>query len=119
MFKNYLKIALRNVKKHKGYSFINIAGLAIGIACCILILLWVRDELSFDNFHEKAELPEVVDSMRYTQAPRFLIRYENRKFYEQMAAKLCLSCRNQRDYFRGYGFSSTLNRSFDGKLPGF
>jgi len=54
MFKNYLKITLRNIEKHKGYSFINIVGLAIGIACCILILLWVRDELSFDMYHKNA-----------------------------------------------------------------
>jgi len=52
MFRNYFKIAFRNLKKYKGYSFINIAGLAIGIACCLLILLLVRDELSFDRFHE-------------------------------------------------------------------
>jgi len=38
MFKNYLKIALRNIKRHKGYSFINITGLAIGLACCLLII---------------------------------------------------------------------------------
>ncbi|MFC2164583.1 FtsX-like permease family protein [Acidobacteriota bacterium] len=55
MFKNYVKITLRNLVKHKGYSFINIAGLAFGIACTILILLWVKDELSFDRFHEKAD----------------------------------------------------------------
>jgi putative ABC transport system permease protein len=54
MVKNYLKIALRNIKKHKGYSFINIAGLAVGMTCCILILLWVHDELSYDRYHEKA-----------------------------------------------------------------
>jgi putative ABC transport system permease protein len=54
MFKNYLKITLRNLKKNKIYSFINIAGLAIGLACCILILLWVQDELSYDRFHENA-----------------------------------------------------------------
>jgi len=53
MLKNYLKIALRNLLKHKSYTFINIAGLAVGMACAILILLWVQDELSFDNFHEK------------------------------------------------------------------
>ncbi len=52
MFRNHFKIAFRNLGKHKGYSFINIAGLAIGIACCLLILLLVRDELSFDRFHE-------------------------------------------------------------------
>ena len=55
MLKNYLKIALRNIKRHKGYSFINIVGLAIGMACCILILLWVQDELSYDRFHENAD----------------------------------------------------------------
>lgn len=55
MFKNYLKIALRNIKRYKGYSFINIAGLAVGMACCILILLWVRDELSFDRFHHNID----------------------------------------------------------------
>jgi len=53
MFKNYLKIALRNLRKQKGFSFINISGLAIGMACCLLILLYVSDELSFDRFHEK------------------------------------------------------------------
>jgi putative ABC transport system permease protein len=52
MFKNYLKIAFRNIRKHLGYSLINVAGLAIGMACCILILLFVFDELSYDKFNE-------------------------------------------------------------------
>ena len=55
MLKNYLKIALRNLQRHKGYSFINIAGLAVGIACCALILLYVRHELSYDRAYEKAD----------------------------------------------------------------
>ena len=55
MLKNYLKIALRNIVRQKGYSFINIAGLTLGLACFILIGLWVRDELSFDRFHEKKD----------------------------------------------------------------
>lgn len=55
MLRNYLKIAIRNMKRHKGYSFINIFGLAIGMACCILILLYVIDELSYDNFHENGD----------------------------------------------------------------
>ena len=55
MFGNYLKISIRNIRKHKGYSFINIAGLAIGMACCILIFLWVQDEISFDRFHENSD----------------------------------------------------------------
>jgi putative ABC transport system permease protein len=54
MFKNYFTVALRNLKKQKFYSFINIAGLSIGIACCILILLFVQDELSFDTFHTQS-----------------------------------------------------------------
>ncbi|MCP4728030.1 MAG: FtsX-like permease family protein [bacterium] len=55
MFKNYLKVSLRIIKRHKGFSFINISGLAIGMACCILILLWVQDELSYDRFHKNAD----------------------------------------------------------------
>ena len=116
MLRNYIKTTFRNMKKHKGYSFINIAGLAIGVACCILILLWVRDELSFDGFNEKAdrlyrvvemqyyaggaefpvavtpgplaqalkdELPEVLEVMRWTAVPRFLVRRGERVFYEE------------------------------------
>ncbi|NIR47061.1 FtsX-like permease family protein [candidate division KSB1 bacterium] len=55
MIKNYLKIAIRNMLKNKGYMFINIIGLAIGIAVCFLIFLWVTDELSYDRFHEKSQ----------------------------------------------------------------
>ncbi|MGH7455776.1 MAG: ABC transporter permease, partial [bacterium] len=55
MLKNYLKVALRNLLRHKGYSFINVTGLAVGITCCLLILLFVQDELSYDRYHEKAD----------------------------------------------------------------
>ncbi len=55
MIANYIKIAIRNLKKHKGYSFINISGLALGMTCCLLISLYVYDELSFDRFHENAD----------------------------------------------------------------
>jgi putative ABC transport system permease protein len=55
MLKNYLKIALRNLLRHKGYSLINILGLAVGMASCILILLYVHDELSYDKYHEQAD----------------------------------------------------------------
>ncbi len=55
MLKNYLKIALRNLKRYKAYSFINIAGLAIGLTCCIIISLWVIDELNFNKFHENCD----------------------------------------------------------------
>src|SRR5687768_12252420 len=52
MIKNYLKIAWRNLVKSKGYSAINIGGLAVGMAVAMLIGLWVYDELSFDKFHK-------------------------------------------------------------------
>lgn len=55
MFKNYLIVAFRNLKRQKGYSLINIFGLAIGMALCLLILIYVQDELSYDDFHEKAD----------------------------------------------------------------
>ena len=52
MIKNYFKTAWRNVWRSKGYSVINIAGLAIGMAVALLISLWIYDELSFDAYHE-------------------------------------------------------------------
>ncbi len=55
MFSNYIKIILRNLVKNKIYSFINITGLAIGVASALMILLYVREELSYDKFHEKSD----------------------------------------------------------------
>ena len=112
MIKNYLKIALRNILRQKGYSFINIAGLTLGLACFILIGLWVRDELSFDRFHEKKariyrvlnkvpsgdlietptyalaptlkeEYPEVEEYSRLWPWAGSLVRYQDKRFEEQ------------------------------------
>jgi putative ABC transport system permease protein len=70
MFKNFFKITVRNILKHKGYSFINISGLAIGMACTILVFLWVRDELSFDRFNVKADnLYRIVSDSMKTSTP--------------------------------------------------
>ncbi|MET3874980.1 ABC transporter permease [Chitinophaga sp. OAE865] len=55
MFRNYFKIAVRHLQRHKLITVINISGLAVGMACCILIALYVRDELSFDRFHHNAD----------------------------------------------------------------
>jgi ABC-type antimicrobial peptide transport system permease subunit len=55
MLRNYLKMALRNLWKNKGFSAINILGLTIGMASSLLILLWVRNELSYDRFHAHAD----------------------------------------------------------------
>jgi putative ABC transport system permease protein len=107
MIRNDLKIALRNLRRHAGYSLINILGLAIGMACCILILLYVQGELSYDRYHDQADrIYRVVDRMNansphalapalqndfpeieeYTRfKPPFgvwMMRYEDRVFYE-------------------------------------
>ena len=55
MLKNYFKVALRYLGKHKGYTVINVTGLAVGIACCILIALFVKSEWTFDRFHPQAD----------------------------------------------------------------
>ena len=79
MIKNYFKTALRNLWKSKGFSAINIFGLAIGLACCILMFLFIRNELSFDKFHKNAgniyritsiaEAPDGKTNLAVTPAP--------------------------------------------------
>jgi len=76
MLKNYFKIAFRNIKRHKAYSGINILGLAIGIAACLLILQYVAFELSYENFHDKKDrIYRVLQD-----------RYDNGKLATQWAA---------------------------------
>lgn len=55
MLKNYFKLSWRNLTKNRSHAFINLLGLAIGIACCLLIILWVADELSYDKWNTKAD----------------------------------------------------------------
>ncbi len=79
MLKNYFKVALRILFNQKTYSFINISGLSIGIACSILIMLWVLNELSYDKFHKKAgqihqvfltiKLDKKLENIERTSAP--------------------------------------------------
>lgn len=87
MFKNYFKVAFRNLARNKIYSLINIAGLAIGLACAMLIILYVKDEISYDRFQLKADniyriITHNVDkngskihkdpNTGYLQGPRFM-----------------------------------------------
>src|SRR5882757_9817635 len=65
MLKNYFRIAWRNIKRHKVYSGINIIGLAIGIAACLLILQYVSFELGYENFQEKKDRVYRVLQDRY------------------------------------------------------
>jgi len=80
MFKNYFKTAFRNFARNKIYSFINIFGLSIGLACAMLIMLYVKDEISFDRFHKngahiyriaKKTKQNYNGSTGFLQGPRF------------------------------------------------
>ena len=67
MFKNYLKVALRNIWRNKVFSFINVFGLALGLACSLLIILWVSDELRYDQFHARgAQLYQVMENQAWS-----------------------------------------------------
>jgi putative ABC transport system permease protein len=66
MFKNYLKTALRILRKNKGFSLLNLVGLSLGMACAALILLWVHDEMSFNRFHKNYNnLYQVLENQTY------------------------------------------------------
>src|SRR6202008_1919443 len=66
MFRNYLTTALRNLRKNKAQSFINIGGLAVGMAVAMLIGLWIWDELSFDKYHQNYDrIAMVMESETY------------------------------------------------------
>lgn len=110
MFKNYFKIAWRNITRHKTYSILNIAGLSIGMACSILILLWVQHELSYDRFNRhadeiyrltcnagdfkaavspagmaeglRAEMPEIEATVRISKPSTSLVEVGDKKFEE-------------------------------------
>ncbi|MFC2088090.1 ABC transporter permease [Calditrichota bacterium] len=86
MIKNYLKIAIRNIKKYKAYSFINISGLAVGLASFILIGLYIQYELSFDKYHENADQIYRVVREQYTFTPAPLAPALKENFPEIKAA---------------------------------
>ena len=74
MFRNYLKIALRNLIRHKGFSFLNITGLSIGMVCTILILFWVQHELSFDRYHENGKkIYRILQHIQYAEVVTWAI----------------------------------------------
>lgn len=107
MLKNYLKIAYRNIARHKVFSFINFTGLSIGLACFAIIAKFILFETSYDSFHNnkdniyrlvtgntakipdlwapgvKQNFPEVKNFVRLQQAGRELVEYSDKKFYEE------------------------------------
>jgi putative ABC transport system permease protein len=107
MMKNYFKTAFRNLAKNKSYAFISIFGLAIGMTVCILLLLYVKNELSYDRFNKNAEhiyrlcqprhpyqapqtaklladnLPEIKDHARILVSKDDIIQYEDKRYLEK------------------------------------
>ena len=66
MLNNYFKVAVRNILRHKAYSFINIVGLAVGMACCIIIFLGIQDTLIYDRFHENVDnIYRIIQEVKY------------------------------------------------------
>ncbi len=90
MLKNYFVIAIRNLRKSKVYTFINMGGLALGIACTILIFQWVQDELSYDRFHENADNLYIASfSNGSTTTPTALSEYLKGEYPEIKYASRC------------------------------
>jgi putative ABC transport system permease protein len=71
MIRNFFLTAVRNISRHKGFTIINVTGLAIGLAASLLILLWVQDELSFDRFHKNAENIYRVEEDQFYSGERY------------------------------------------------
>ncbi|RYD88519.1 MAG: hypothetical protein EOP54_27115, partial [Sphingobacteriales bacterium] len=78
MFKNYLKIAWRNLLRNKGFSLINLLGLTIGISCTIFMFLWVKDEIAFDKFHKNYD--NVYQAMAHRDFNNTVFTDENMVF---------------------------------------
>jgi putative ABC transport system permease protein len=71
MIKNFFRIAVRNISRHKGFTFINVTGLAVGLAASLLILLWVQDELSYDKFNRNGENIYRVEEDQFYSGERY------------------------------------------------
>jgi putative ABC transport system permease protein len=73
MIKNFFRIAVRNISRHKGFTFINVTGLAVGLAASLLILLWVQDEYSFEKFNLNAENIYRVEEDQFYSGERYYV----------------------------------------------
>ena len=124
MWMNFLKSALRQIRRQKSYSIINILGLSIGLACALLIFRWVAQEAGFDRFHEKyrsiyrvvckwkhadlvsaatpgrlagameEEIPEVIHAIRFMPGSRVVFRHGDKAFYEDGLVSMDPACFN-------------------------
>ncbi len=124
MIRNFIKITLRNILKHKGYSFINITGLAIGMACCLLITLWVLDELSYDRFHENAPYLYRVEENQHYSGRRYHVNVTPYPLAPAMVEEIPEIKRATRYVWRGgglfrYGEKAFYERSVRAVDPSF
>jgi putative ABC transport system permease protein len=71
MIQNFFRIAFRNIARHKGFTFINVAGLSIGLAASLFILLWVQDELSYDKYNTYAKNLYRVEEDQFYSGERY------------------------------------------------
>ena len=105
MFRNYFTITLRNIRKHKLHSIINILGLSIGMAVCLLIFLWVQDEFGYDRFHaNKNEIAQVYSEMLYSSGDSQI----NMGSYYPLARILKEECPEVREVIRYESASGLL-----------
>ncbi|MDX1672152.1 MAG: FtsX-like permease family protein [Balneolaceae bacterium] len=122
MFKNFIRTAYRNLIKYKWYSLINVTGLAIGLSCCILILLYVSNELRYDRFYEKSDrIYRVVQTMSsesrveaqastpFTLGPALAAEYPQLiesavRFYDHQVPKISLGIKEEGTYFKEANF---------------
>ncbi len=111
MFINYIKSAFKNIRKRKGFSFINVMGLGVGIASCVLIFLWINNQLSYDQFHKnsktlyglsfndggsnmaspvsvylKKNYPQIINTTRFKNTGRTRVRANDKDMMEDGAA---------------------------------
>ncbi|MCJ7809030.1 MAG: ABC transporter permease, partial [Desulfobulbaceae bacterium] len=88
MIRNSIKMTFRNLKKNKGYSAINIIGLTVGLACFLLIFLWVKNELSYDRFHENLDriyrLTNILEVGRQFPSPTYALAPEMKNLYPEV-----------------------------------
>jgi len=101
MIRNYLKTAIRHFSRQKGFTFINMIGLTVGLACCIVIFLYVTDEMSFDKYHEnidriyrvagRSESPNLISSSAQVSAPVAQVLSDHFPQVEKVAKTLRVS----------------------------
>ncbi len=110
MFKNYFKIAWRNLLRNKIFSVIKILGLSIGLTVCMLIFLYTKDEISYDQFHEnKAQLYRIIQTWRFGKDPAQTIGITNAVVGESFAKEIP----EVQQYVRINGVAVTVKKNND------